>query len=488
MARLAARLALVAGAVLIALVLAEVALRLAGYNYSPMQIDVREEVPATRADRRFHHAFEDKHFTFDPRLLWRPRAGRSVFNAQGYRGPELASSKPAGEFRVFAFGDSNTLGWGGPHGANWPLYLGELLAATDERLVTVNAGVWGYTAFQGLRRLEETLALEPDLVLVSFGSNDGHPVYLTDSEFAERLAGAAPPGLSRLKLGQLGFAFWDRVVRPGADEMNAGERELSNRVPVEEYERLLGEIARLGRERGFACLFLTRPYLGVTMNERLWKFHAPRYLEATAEAARDGGVPLIDLHRMFREERQLFKDESHFTKMGHRIAAKRIYDELAPLLVERAGVDPSRLLPSGIAFAEQVAIDAGTPEGRQYLLSGFSRKDRTRERTAVRSRGPASVVEFLLRPGEGAYALVVEARPFREHVGIEAEVSVNGAPIGSLRFEEGWERRELAIPAGHLREGVNAVVFSYARLAESEARKPPSLVFDRIGLVPQNER
>jgi lysophospholipase L1-like esterase len=63
------------------------------------------------------------------------------------------------------------LGWAEADGPHWPGYLGEILGASGDRTV-VNAGVYGYTSFQGLRRLKQCLDQQPDLVLISFRIND----------------------------------------------------------------------------------------------------------------------------------------------------------------------------------------------------------------------------------------------------------------------------------------------------------------------------
>ncbi|MCX6355267.1 MAG: hypothetical protein NTZ78_10245 [Candidatus Aureabacteria bacterium] len=87
------------------------------YNYSPLHIQVLK-----KNERRDYHSFNDDYFTYDPYLFWRPRSGFSIFNSQGFRGKELPTVK-GDEYRIFAFGDSNTLGWRGKNGPNWPLYL-----------------------------------------------------------------------------------------------------------------------------------------------------------------------------------------------------------------------------------------------------------------------------------------------------------------------------------------------------------------------------
>ena len=103
----------------LALALAEVSLRWVDFRYSPMAIE-----DASGRDDRLIHLFEPENFVTDPALLWRPRANHSVFNSQGFRGRELNVPKAPGEFRIFAVGDSNTLGWAGDDGGALARLLG----------------------------------------------------------------------------------------------------------------------------------------------------------------------------------------------------------------------------------------------------------------------------------------------------------------------------------------------------------------------------
>ena len=117
-------------------------------------------------------------------------------------------------YRCFiAIGDSNTFGWTVDDGANWPAQLEGRLRAVRPGVEVVNAGVWGYTLYQGRRRFEEMLAFHPDMVIISFGANDAHQVTVPDVAYVrghDRIA-----RLTRLteKL---------RRVMHGAVEVNSG--------------------------------------------------------------------------------------------------------------------------------------------------------------------------------------------------------------------------------------------------------------------------
>jgi len=318
-------LLLLAASLLLGLGLCEAALRIAGYAYTPLEIQAQQD----SGDERRQHVFEDRHFIYDPELIWAPRRGVGVFNRDGYRGAPVDRPKPAGELRVLALGDSNTLGWAGSDGANWPGYLENELRRVGRRPRVINAGVWGYASLQGLRRLRQYLSLEPDLVLISFGSNDAHAVRIADRDFVahrERRKGIETY-LMTLRLGQLALAVAERLS--GGD--TAGE--MRRRVSLEDYRANLAAMIALARGSGARVVFLTRPYIGESRDGLWWKNKGAAYNAATVEVAGAAGAPVIDLYTFFKDRPELFADESHFTEEGHRLAAAIVFRHLLPLVV-----------------------------------------------------------------------------------------------------------------------------------------------------------
>jgi lysophospholipase L1-like esterase len=317
------RAGLVLGALVVAGALTELALRAAGYRYSPIKIGDN-----VNSDFREQHAFHDRHLLYDPDLIWRPLSGQfSPFNPQGFRGPTVDADKRPGTYRIGAIGDSNTFGWDVDEGANWPSQLQALFMASHPGTEVINAGVWGYTSFQGLRRFKELLALHPDMVLVSFGGNDAHPVTVPDAEYVrqhdriEQISRAT----KTLRVAQLAVAGWDRA------HMATGGGRLVPRVDVDDYKAYLGEIAREGKARTVRVVLLTRPYVGTSTDPGSWKTFAPAYREATIEAGRLAGVPVVDVYTAFKDHPDAFDDEAHFGVKGHRMAAELLHAELTKL-------------------------------------------------------------------------------------------------------------------------------------------------------------
>ena len=322
------KLALAFAGVVVFLVVAELALRLMNYSYTPLRIETIKRY----TEWRYFHSYEDRHFIYDPDLFWRPRPGIPLFNAHGFRGRPLPVGHGVNEVRIFAVGDSNTLGWYGEKNGNWPMYLEELLTQEYPDLTVQNAGISGYSSFQGLRRVKEILEFQPDLILFSFGANDAMRVAMSDAEYARRATYSL--ALERLMLkfrvGHLLRAILDRPW--------GGARErVVPRVSLEEYRANLLELIRTCRRRQVTVVVLTRPFTGPSPHEWWWKNFAPQYNEAVLQVARHQGVPVIDVFAAFQRRDALFIDESHLTEDGYRRMAEFIAREIRPLVAAMAG-------------------------------------------------------------------------------------------------------------------------------------------------------
>jgi lysophospholipase L1-like esterase len=319
------KVSLTLASVAVALVVFEIFLRLIGYDYTPLSIQLEKQSKEEYSEWREYHAFQDKHFTYDPYLFWVPRKDAPGFNTQGYRGKELSHEKAPDSYRIFAIGDSNTLGWVKENNLNfnWPQYLEELLTEKDDRYTVVNAGVYGYTSFQGLRAFKQALRYEPDMVLISFGCNDGMRVTVSDANYASQRP-RLDKVLCKSRVGQLVLSCSDKLSSKGDGFIP--------RVSVEEYKDNLNEIIRIAKEKQIQVVLLTRPFTGPSQNERWWKNFAPEYNAATRDVGKNNDVPVIDVYAEFEGKDQYFIDEAHFNEEGYRLAARMIHDRILPLL------------------------------------------------------------------------------------------------------------------------------------------------------------
>lgn len=91
--------------------------------------------------------------------------------------PQTAAAQPElntdARPRIVCFGDSLTAGYGTDPGQAYPDYLQTELDRLGYRYRVINAGVSGNTTKDGVERVERVVKLNPALVVVEFGGNDG---------------------------------------------------------------------------------------------------------------------------------------------------------------------------------------------------------------------------------------------------------------------------------------------------------------------------
>src|SRR3989442_2980425 len=132
-------------------------------------------------------------------------------------------------------------------------------------VIVENAGVSGFSSFQGRRRFERVLRYEPDLVLFSFGANDAMQVAMSDAEYARggSRSLAVEQMILQLRLGHLVRAVLDR-------RWSGSGQRLVPRVSVDEYRANLVEVVRRAREHRIAVVLLTRPFTGESPHGWWW--------------------------------------------------------------------------------------------------------------------------------------------------------------------------------------------------------------------------
>jgi lysophospholipase L1-like esterase len=316
----------------------EVLLNLFDYNYHPLDVEINKILD--KNDWRYRSAFKSNDFVYDKKLLWVPRKNLDIFNEQGFIGPlakvnhqnDKIPSVSTDNFTIFAVGDSNTAG--PPTGGRWPDYLGKLLE--ENSISVINAGVWGYSSYQGLGRLQEIVQqYRPNIVLVSFGCNDAHQVLIPDknwnnySEFSQNNINVM---FSGLKLGVLAQEYLDKIRI-----LQNKNNKLVPRVSVEDYKENLVKMIDIAKANNIQIVLLTRPYVYYdnekeNPNPNWWKTYAPLYRQATIDIASTYNIPLLDVYLEFENKTTLFVDESHFTDEGHKIMANYIYNSIKNLI------------------------------------------------------------------------------------------------------------------------------------------------------------
>ncbi len=118
--------------------------------------------------------------TYDPDLLWKMLPNQKEVpcpylvstNSLGLRSKEIRPLE--GQYRILALGDSRTFGDAAGNSGTWPALLEDFLNTTIAGdFEVINAGVGGYSAYQGMRFLEKYMGeLKPHLVIACFGTNE----------------------------------------------------------------------------------------------------------------------------------------------------------------------------------------------------------------------------------------------------------------------------------------------------------------------------
>ena len=105
---------------------------------------------------------------------------------------------------IVAFGDSLTAGFGAETGKSYPDFLQLELDRRGLRYRVVNAGISGETTTDALARLSTVSALNPAMVIVEFGGNDGLrglPVSTSRSNLDQIIVGLKDSGAQVLLAG-----------------------------------------------------------------------------------------------------------------------------------------------------------------------------------------------------------------------------------------------------------------------------------------------
>jgi lysophospholipase L1-like esterase len=282
---------------------------------------------------------------FDPVLFWRlteSLENHAIKGANGqfeidftvtirehYRGAPPAERKQAP--RILVLGDSCAFGVGVEDDQTWPCQLERDLRDAGHDVSVINAGVPGYTAYQGLKFLERNVdRLQPDLVICCFGFNDLDTwASRSDVETAELLQAQ----WRRSKL-----LHWSRLLW-GADQAleHAGPHQQPEgagrpRLMPAEFVSMLSGI-RLVCDRWHARMVLlvwpSRDQVEARDTQLLlYQLLSEKYGERF-------DVPVVDLVPEFvSADEELFVDHVHANELGCSIVATSVAKSVTPLLQE----------------------------------------------------------------------------------------------------------------------------------------------------------
>jgi lysophospholipase L1-like esterase len=300
----------------------------------------------------------------DERLLWVPEPGRTVtvdnhlpitINHQGMRYATDLTLKQKGEFRVMAFGDSATQGWGVDDNSHYAAFLEKDLNQAHcpgEHFQVVSAGVNAYpNALVGekLKQVEEDSTFQPDVVVRAYSFN-------SNFEKLPKLQGAAREKFLRqveLKSIIRRSAIYNFVIE-----------DLLRRVAYYKMRHLLmaGTLDALG---GMDTLDVNA--LNASLQESLDVSRAHRadlvllvlasqgqsekdlhpFQKAMLEFAQANHVPVINMVDFLAEHptANFYMDPVHPTAAGHQVIASQLYGLIQGLpAYQQACVPPANVV------------------------------------------------------------------------------------------------------------------------------------------------
>jgi hypothetical protein len=196
-------------------------------------------------------------------------------NEDGFRGQRVTAEKTLNSKRLLFLGSSVTFGWGVSAEKAFPELVRKGLeeALPGSAFETLNAGVPGYSSYQGLRYLKTIFSrYEPDVVVAEFGINDGTmAVGKADKDWQPGFWDPARKALRYSGWGRLVLTvFRPFVKKPDMDNIRqtraqaqgnfyrVGMTGTATRVAPDDFRANLDSMAALCQENG-ALFFVLIP-------------------------------------------------------------------------------------------------------------------------------------------------------------------------------------------------------------------------------------
>ena len=256
-------------------------------------------------------------------------------NSMGFRGPEITQEKPADTVRIVGLGDSVMFGWGVRQEESYLAQLQDLLteAYPQKTWEVINTGVPGYnTVMEVATMREKGLALEPDIVILNFVTNDLNlPTNLLNlrdySGLSEsflwtelqRRRGVIPPESDLfVPLERKDMKFEDYEQDP-----SRVKPEYRGLVGWSAFDAALDDLKAMSQEAGFEVVTL-----------RLWWY--PLLKEMAQHAAERGFDDCLVMEFTPGTKRgwaleqglQLAANDPHPTPKMHRMVAEKLFQHL----------------------------------------------------------------------------------------------------------------------------------------------------------------
>ncbi|MEO0233501.1 MAG: GDSL-type esterase/lipase family protein [candidate division WOR-3 bacterium] len=273
---------------------------------------------------------DNLHLIFNPIFFWEPIRGEYPYNRFGFKGELQNTKKVKGEFRIFCIGDSNTEG---EDIHSFPYLLQKRFENVGRNNIKViNAGVTGYTSYQGLLRFKHyILKFSPDILVVSFGWNDASTFFYGYDKYRK-----FPTVLLHFYGHLKNYYFVKFIVSQKIKLSSKKGLDDLPRVSLQDYENNILEFVNLSQKKKFEIVLLTRPYnIKQYKSEKDFRKNVAIYNEILRKISKEYRIKLIDLEKFFNEKddkSKYFVDDCHNNYLGFELISELLYDSLQNLL------------------------------------------------------------------------------------------------------------------------------------------------------------
>ena len=294
------------------------------------------------------------HYTIyrpDQRLLWVPEPGRTLtvvnhlpitINNQGFRYGVDLTPKQGDQFRVIAFGDSSTQGWGVDDDSHYSSIMEKTLnhgSCAREHFQVVSAGVNAYPnslVAEKLKQVVENDATRPDVAIVAYSYNSNFEK-LTKLQGADRekflrrvewKAIARRSAIYNFLIEDLlrKFAYYRlrHLIMAGTLDTLKGMDDLD----LGQFNQNLEQSLQLCRSHHVELVFLLLGSDGQTPQMPMHPFQ-----KAMIDFAAREHVPMVNMIPIIstQDQKAMFMDPAHPTVAGHRIIANELIKTISTL-------------------------------------------------------------------------------------------------------------------------------------------------------------
>lgn len=319
----------------------ELALYFSGFNYSQFPKFMNIKMVGNYINWQ-QTQITVQRFIPHKKRMWAAQPEFGDVNEDGYIGRRISVARNPGLKRILFLGDSCTAGMG-----YYPDRIIKLLqeqyGAEVEPLI---AAVGGYSTYQGLEFLKESVQYKPDILVSYFGWNDHWLAIggLPDNEFKELTESQIfiHNTFSKLRTYQLlHFMIYPpkkySLINNAPSKISSEDISQLTRVPNNFYISNVKEMIKVAAENNIKVYFIAPP-MGLHVTETRKDFLIPTHLIPQIHNYYLGilkqvvseypDVHLINFADIVFDKTLMMDDGVHPTAKGHTVIAERVVENL----------------------------------------------------------------------------------------------------------------------------------------------------------------